>query len=42
MLYTYKFDLARIEKLTEKAGPLFARLRAELQAFADFLEGSDE
>jgi hypothetical protein len=41
-VYTYKFDSARIEKLTEKAGPLFARLREELQAFADFLEASDE
>ena len=41
-VYTYKFDSARIEKLTEKAGPLFARLRAELLAFADFIEASDE
>ena len=39
-VYTYKFDSARIEKLTEKAGPLFARLRAELLAFADFLEAN--
>jgi len=41
-VYTYKFDSSRIEKLTEKAGPLFAQLRAELLAFADFLEASDE
>jgi HepT-like protein len=41
-VYTYKFDSARIEKLTENAGPLFARLQAELLAFADFLEASDE
>ena len=40
-VYTYKFDSARIEKLTEKAGPLFARLRAELLAFADFLEATE-
>jgi HepT-like protein len=40
-IYTYKFDSARIEKLTEKAGPLFARLRAELLAFADFLEATE-
>ena len=39
-VYTYKFDSARIAKLTKGAGPLFARLRAELQAFADFLEAS--
>ncbi len=40
-VYTYKFDSARIEKLTEKAGSLFARLRAELLAFADFLEANE-
>lgn len=40
-VYTYKFDSARIEKLTERAGPLFARLRAELLAFADFLEANE-
>lgn len=37
-IYTYKFDSARIEKLTKKAGPLFTLLRAELLAFVDFLE----
>ena len=41
-VYTYKFDSARIEKLTERAGPLFTRLRAELLAFADFLEANKE
>jgi len=40
-VYTYKFDSARIEKLTEKAGRLFTRLRAELPAFADFLEANE-
>lgn len=40
-VYTYKFDSARIENLTERAGPLFAQLRAELLAFADFLEASE-
>ncbi len=40
-VYTYKFNSARIEKLTEKAGPLFNQLQAELLAFADFLEASD-
>ena len=37
-----KFDSARIEKLTERAGPLFTRFRAELLAFADFLEANKE
>jgi len=41
-VYTYKFDSVRIEKLTEKAGPLFARLRAELLSFADFLRANEE
>ena len=40
-VYTYKFDPARIEKLTERAGPLFTRLLAELLAFADFLEADE-
>ena len=39
-VYTYKFDSGRVEKLTKGAGPLFAQLRAELHAFADFLEAS--
>ena len=40
-VYTYKFDSARIEKLTERAGPLFAEFRAELLAFADFMESNE-
>ena len=40
-VYTYRFDPARIEKLTARAGPLFTRLRAELLAFADFLEANE-
>ncbi|MBL6972488.1 MAG: hypothetical protein ISR63_10175 [Desulfobacterales bacterium] len=40
-VYTYKFDSTRIEKLTERAGPLFTRLRAELLAFADFLQANE-
>ena len=40
-VYTYKFDSGRIDKLAERAGPLFTRLRAELLAFADFLEAND-
>lgn len=41
-VYTYKFDSSRLAKLTEKAGPLFALLRAELLSFADFLEANEE
>ncbi len=37
-IYTYKFDSARIEKLTERAGPLFDQLRLDLLAFAFFPE----
>lgn len=40
-VYTYKFDSGRIDKLAERAGPLFTRLRAELLAFADFLEANE-
>ena len=40
-VYTYKFDSARIEKLTERAGPLFTQLRTELLAFADFLQANE-
>jgi len=40
-VYTYKFDSARIEKLTERAGPLFTQLRAELLSFADFLQANE-
>jgi hypothetical protein len=41
-VYTYKFDSARIERLTEKAGQLFARLQAELLGFVGFLEACKE
>lgn len=41
-VYSYKFDPGRIEKLVEKAKPLFVQLRAELLAFADFLEVNAE
>lgn len=37
-VYTYKFDPLKLEKLVEKARPLFRRIRTELLAFADFLE----
>ena len=37
-VYTYKFDPARIETLIYKAVPLFAQLKAELLAFAAFLD----
>lgn len=41
-IYTYKFDLDRIEKLITRAEPLFEQLRAELLAFADFLQTGEE
>ena len=41
-IYTYKFDTARIEKLTEKALPMLTLLRAELLAFVEFLEAYKE
>lgn len=37
-VYTYKFDPLKLQKLVEKARPLFRRIRTELLAFADFLE----
>ena len=40
-VYTYNFDSAKIEELTEKAGQLFVRFRSELLAFADFLEANE-
>ena len=39
-VYAYKFDSDRIDKLTEKASPLYFKLRAELLAFAEFLEAN--
>ncbi len=37
-VYTYKFDPSKVEKLVLSADDLFAQLRAELEAFASFLE----
>lgn len=36
-VYTYRFDPAKVEKLVRDAPGLFAQLKAELSAFADFL-----
>jgi hypothetical protein len=37
-VYTYRFDPAKIEKLVEGAPGLFSQARAELLAFADFID----
>lgn len=37
-VYTYKFDPEKLKNLVVKVPPLFARVRTELLAFADFLE----
>jgi len=37
-IYTYIFDRVKMRKLVEKAPGLFNQVRAELLAFADFLE----
>ena len=37
-IYTYNFDRVKMRKLVEKAPGLFNQVRAELLAFADFLE----
>ena len=37
-VYTYHFDPVKIEKLVDKIPDLFAQLKLELSAFADFLE----
>lgn len=37
-VYTFKFDPIKIERLVRKAPALFSQSRAELLAFADFLE----
>ncbi len=37
-VYTYEFDPSKVEKLVLSADDLFAQLRAELDAFASFLE----
>ena len=36
--YTFKFDPAKKEKLVVNVQPSFAQVRAELLAFAEFLE----
>ena len=40
-VYTFHFDPAKIEKLILEAPELLAPLKAELLAFADFLEHGD-
>lgn len=40
-IYTYHFDSAKMRKLVENAPVLFSKLRAELLAFADFLEATE-
>lgn len=37
-VYSYKFDPVRLERLTRNAPKLYAYLKEELSAFADFLE----
>ena len=37
-VYTYKFDPVKLEKLVRSAPDLFAQAKAELLAFAAFLE----
>ena len=37
-IYTYIFDRVKMRKLVEEAPGLFNQVRAELLAFADFLE----
>lgn len=37
-VYTYRFDSTKVEKLVLSAPPLLTQLRAELSAFAAFLE----
>lgn len=37
-VYTYRFDPAKVEKLVRSAPEVYAQLKAELQAFAAFLE----
>lgn len=46
-VYTFKFDPTKVQKLVENVSGVFAQVRAELLAFADFLEqqsgmGEDE
>lgn len=37
-VYTYRFDADKVKKLVQSAPELFKRLKAELEAFAKFLE----
>jgi len=37
-VYTFKFDPAKVQRLVEAGPAVFAQVRAELLAFADFLE----
>jgi len=37
-VYTFSFDPVKVQKLVEQAPAVFAQLRVELLAFADFLE----
>ena len=37
-VYTFSFDPVKVQKLIEQAPAVFAQLRVELLAFADFLE----
>jgi len=39
-VYTFKFDPVKLKKLVVEAPSLFEQVRAELLAFADFLEAS--
>jgi hypothetical protein len=40
-VYTYRFDSAKVEKLVHSAPELFNQLRAEISAFAAFLENQE-
>jgi len=37
-VYTFKFDPLKVQNLVEEAPGVFSQVRAELLAFADFLE----
>ena len=37
-VYTFKFDPTKVQKLVVNGSSVFAQVRAELLAFADFLE----
>ena len=40
-MYTFHFDEAKLEKLVLGAGDAFAQVRAEVLAFADFLDAQE-